>query len=752
MRPHASQAGLLSIALTCLVLSASPSRAELTSADIQQLQQRPDSANWTFTIGENSATKRSLKNLTGLVIPKDWQQSAPKASVQYFPPPSPVPAYMDWRAMDGVTPVRDQGDCGSCWAFAAMGAVESSILIHRGTPVDLSEQWLISCTAAGNCGGGWYGLAFDYMVATKDSCEKSGIPLESDFPYQAADAECTCPSNRPYSLVSWGAAEENVLEIKRKILEYGPVVVGVAVDEVFQSYLSGVYNAQSTAGINHAVTLVGWDDNQGTAGVWFLRNSWGEGWGENGYMRIEYGCAGIGAAPAYVEFASDGDPNTIYVPTDYPTIGAALNAAGNGYVIIVQPGVYTGSGNVNLNFLGKAVTIRSVNPSDPCTVATTVIDCAGSAGAPRRAFTFSTGETSTSVLWGLTIKNGYVNGNGGGIYCYYSSPTIRDCVFMNNQARGYKMAGGAIACYNSSPIITGCTFTGNSASYYGGAISCRDASSPTITGCRVMGNSAGAEGGGIYCWVNSCPQITNCLIAKNTSNDVGGGLFFFECTAIDPNRGADPNIINCTISENTASNMGGGVFLMDSRAGLLSSILWNNYASDGPEIALVDDSLEGTKLFASYSDIKGGAAGHSIGPNCALDYGAGNINANPLFANPAGGDFHLKSASGRWNPAAGGWVLDDGGDYIQGNDLNSPCIDAADPARPYILEPKCNGGRANMGAYGGTAEASRSPGQKCCMLAVPGDLTDDCKVDFRDLAFIAQSWMTCNLLPRHHCW
>jgi len=751
MQPSRRLAGLTNPAIVALLaFLVIPTQAQLTKSDIARLASRPEAANWTFTIGENSATKRPLEQLTGLIIPKDWQRPALQKTGM-ITPPTPLPTYMDWRALDGCPPVRDQETCGSCWAFAAMGAVESSILIHRGTTIDLSEQWLVSCTDAGTCDGGWYGDAFDYMVDKPDSCELIGAPLEDAFPYQATDAACTCPPERPYLLTSWATATTDINDIKSKILEFGPVAVGVAADEVFQSYLSGVYNANTSSNLNHAVVLVGWDDNQGTNGVWFLRNSWGPGWGENGYMRIEYGCSGIGAAPAYVTVDPNGDPNIINVPSQYPTIGAALSAAGDGDVIVLQPGTYTGSGNVDLDFMGKAVTIRSVNPSDPCNVAATIINCGGSATTPHRAFTFSSGETSTSVLWGLTIKNGYISSNGGGVYCYYSAPLIRDCVLTNNHVKGYKMAGGAIACYNSSPTIIGCTITGNSASYYGGGISCRDGSSPDISRCRVTGNSAGAEGGGIYCWVNSCPEITRTIIAQNTAGDVGGGLFFFECTSIDPN-GPDPNMIGCTISENDATGMGGGIFCMDSRAGLVSSILWSNYSADGPELALVDDSLQGTILTVTYTDVKGGTSGHSIGANCALDYGPGNINTNPRFANVLAGDFHLRSASGRWDPAASAWVLDDGGNYVAGDDLNSPCIDAADPFLDFFEEPRCNGGRANMGAYGGTPEASRSPSEICCMLVVPGDMNDDCKLDFKDFALLAQYWMTCNLLPRHYCW
>jgi hypothetical protein len=134
--------------------------------------------------------------------------------------------------------------------------------------------------------------------------------------------------------------------------------------------------------------------------------------------------------------------------------------------------------------------------------------------------------------------------------------------------------------------------------------------------------------------------------------------------------------------------------------------------------------------------------------------GTGDFWRNPLFAIDGfwngnvwvDGDYHLKSAAGRYDPAAGTWVLDD---------VNSPCIDKGDPNDPIATEPNPNGGRINIGAYGGTPQASKSPSgivQTVCTAPIVGDLNGDCKVDYEDFAIIASHWLKCNLDPPSACW
>jgi C1A family cysteine protease/putative hemolysin len=225
-------------------------------------------------------------------------------------PPSSValPEKFDWRQLDGCTAVKDQGNCGSCWAFSTVGALECNILIKDAIEVDLSEQWLVSCNRDGwNCGGGDF--AHKYHMKTPDSCGGSGAVLESDFGYAAANLLCDCPYPHPFALDAWSYIDPSVEVpdadlIKRAIMAYGPISVGVYADNAFGSYHGGIFTGTVCHDINHAVVLVGWDDTQGLYGVWYLRNSWGTMWGEQGYMRISRGSNAVGYLANWVEYAA----------------------------------------------------------------------------------------------------------------------------------------------------------------------------------------------------------------------------------------------------------------------------------------------------------------------------------------------------------------------------------------------------------------------------------------------------------------
>ena len=719
--------------------------------DIQAVQKKVRDRQYKFQVGPNPATQYTLEQLCGLKIPAHVSGQKLKAPL----PPQKLPASLDWRKLDGCSPVKNQGGCGSCWAFAAMGVVESQYLIQTYKTLDLSEQWLVSCTDAGTCDGGFYGRAFDFMVDAKDKCGLTGALLEEAFPYKAGNVPCTCPLGDRYRITKWSSLSEDMVSMKMAIMTYGPIAVSIAADDMFQCYVGGIFDADIGTKINHAVVLVGWDDTQGEHGIWYLRNSWGTGWGEAGYMRIEYGRNKVGSSPAWARCIPDNEPNFLDVPKPFATIKAALTAAGRGDIITLAPGVYSGPNNTNINLAGKDVLIRSINPADPDIVAGTIIDCKSTG----RAFSFEKGEGPGAMLYGLTIKNGNINDNGGAVYCYYSNPTIKHCVFENNKAAGtiLKKNGGALALYNSSPIIADCKFINNSATGAGGGISCRDGSNPTISNCDILRNTAGAEGGGIYSWINSFANMSHTVIAGNHADGFGGGLFLYECTTISLAEPNIPTIDFVTIADNSSNGYGGGICLWDSKIKLSNSILWNNSGGQplGSQIAMIDDSLDETILSVNYCDVTGLDQGHLLepanSPECTLGWGKGNFQADPLFANPAAGNYHLKSASGHWEPTTRQWVLDDGGNFDPADDQNSPCIDAGDPAVAVTAEYACNGGRGNIGAEGNTEQASRSASQKCCMMCIPTDFNCDCRIDLADLAYLMDDWLKCNFLPRYYC-
>ncbi|NIP27242.1 MAG: hypothetical protein GWN67_22775 [Phycisphaerae bacterium] len=371
---------------------------------------------------------------------------------------------------------------------------------------------------------------------------------------------------------------------------------------------------------------------------------------------------------------------TIYVdddgPADFNTIQAAIDDANDGDTIIVSDGTYTGDGNRDIDFLGKAITLRSENGPDNC-----IINCQGSSSNPHRGFTFHSGEGPNSVLAGLTITNGARFG-GGGIHCEYSSPKITNCVITNNTA----LLSSGFPGYFAKP------------------------------------------GGGILCSYSST-TISNCIITGNQATGSGGGISWYK---------GNPTINNCTISDNSALiGDGGGIHCIGAIMTVRNSILWGNTAANGPQISL--SGVEGVFcpiITISYSDVQGGEGQIYIysGPlGCGtVNWGAGNIDIDPLFANSSI-DYHLKSQAGRWEPSAQAWVQDT---------ITSPSIDGGNPDSPIGDEPFPNGGIINMGAYGGTGEASKSYfGRPVCETIVAGDVNGDCIVNYLDFRLMAAHWL-----------
>ncbi|MEJ2723075.1 MAG: right-handed parallel beta-helix repeat-containing protein [Deltaproteobacteria bacterium] len=199
---------------------------------------------------------------------------------------------------------------------------------------------------------------------------------------------------------------------------------------------------------------------------------------------------------------------TIYVgPSEtYKTIQAGMDAARDGDTVLVRSETYSGEGNRGLNFAGKAFTMRSEKGPESC-----IIDCAGTG----QAFTFTSSETSSSVLDGFTITG--CDSGLGAIKCQSSSPTITNCIIKGNTG----FSGGGLYCFWASPTLINCIFTDNSANQ-GGAIHCYYGSTPVLTHCTISGNSAtklensGGEGGGIFL-LNSSPTMTNCIVSGNTA-------------------------------------------------------------------------------------------------------------------------------------------------------------------------------------------------------------------------------------------
>jgi predicted outer membrane repeat protein len=324
------------------------------------------------------------------------------------------------------------------------------------------------------------------------------------------------------------------------------------------------------------------------------------------------------------------------VPDDFSTIQAAIDGAVAGDEVVVDDGVHTGAGNLDLDFGGRAITVRSAHGPGSC-----VIDGQG----VSRVFVFQNAETRTSIIDGFTIRHGSA-WDGGAVLCTaQSSPTIRNCVFVNNAAHEW---GGAVYCFvDCDPLIEGCVFSGNRA-LLGGAIG-GEFSDMTIAGCEFTGNVAAetpdlaAAGGAVMLW-RSYPSITRCVFRKNIAEGAGGAIHAHKsniamesCLLYDNtawwggayygNPVSKPRILVSTFVGNIAQFDGGAIYATHGGALIGSCILRGNAAGSGQG----DQVYGGAPVV--FSNVRGGSPG------------LGNIDVDPRFIDAAGSDFRLRADS-----------------------------------------------------------------------------------------------------------
>jgi hypothetical protein len=357
------------------------------------------------------------------------------------------------------------------------------------------------------------------------------------------------------------------------------------------------------------------------------------------------------------------------------------------------------------------------------------------------------GTNETAVLDGFIITGGNANEQsqphwaGGGMYIWEGGgPTLTNCTFSRNEAR-YR--GGGMFNHTSNSTLINCIFSDNHSMGGGGMYNGK--SSLTLVNCVFSNNSATGDigGGGL---VNSSYDahitLINCLFSGNSANPStmgeegitlsGGGMFHSTGMA---------RLTNCTFAGNSSAKGNAlvcyGFAVYPVTLEVTNCIFWDG----GDEIWSTSHST----ITITYSEIQDGQDGVYVEPGCTLEWGPGNIDFDPCFADPGfwhpngtpadanddfwvDGDYHLKSQAGRWDPETQDWVVDD---------VTSPCIDAGNPGCPPGSEPTPNGNRINMGAYGGTAEASKTPADWRSI----ADLTNDWTVGLNDLKVFVDYWL-----------
>jgi hypothetical protein len=471
------------------------------------------------------------------------------------------------------------------------------------------------------------------------------------------------------------------------------------------------------------------------------------------------------------------DANNMRVPSMFFTIQEAVDCAASGSTIVLEPGIFQGAGNTNVT-VDKAIRIRSTDPNNPNIVDGTVIDCQNQyvsgimshdANASVEGISILNSKnagTSVNIIekcrfagnfygvflnpqrradsYKVRIENCRFYENRQGVEIY-AAPTlydaeIKDCQIERNSEGGlyFKGAGGAPGP-TAQFKMTDCNVISNGRiGIYVSAIF----GDVEIDGCRLTGNKAGA----IYLFYLQNVKIANCIIAGNqvTSEayfgDKSGGISAGM-------REGSFVINNCTIIKNRSKYGAGDINIAD----VCSVLLENSIIESEEELPL---NLRSAAADVRFCNIKGGKDVIVPGPNTVLAWGPGNIDCDSLFVDagywdanstPADvnddfwvdGDYHLKSEGWRWDTDANQWTWDD---------VTSRCIDAGNPSSPLGDEPLTlevdplnrwgENIRINMGAYGGTAQASMGP---------PGwnllcDATNDGIINFADYAVMAEEW------------
>ncbi len=375
--------------------------------------------------------------------------------------------------------------------------------------------------------------------------------------------------------------------------------------------------------------------------------------------------------------------SVIHVPAAQPTIQAGIDAAVNGDTVLVADGLFTGPGNRDVDFLGKAITVRSEYGPDNC-----IVDCGGSQTKQHRGFVFQSGEGRDSVLQGFTIRNGDmgVYGYGGGVYATGgASPSILDNVITANRAwwgAGLVVGGSSLVAGN---IISGnVALAHNDPTGVGGGISC--IGTAEVVGNIISDNFSGAMAGGIACFGNDHILLANNLIVGNRVElDVGltiaangGGV------GCDVANGA-VTIINCTIAMNQVIDFysqyghGGGMSIKPPQfeinhgpttVTVENSIIFGNSADFGAQ-CYVGNTAEGPAVLSlEHSDLDGGEA--EVLVHGSLIWGPGMIDADPLFAAGPLGDWYLQQVAA-------------------GQAADSPCLDSGNAAAGTICHDDASG-------------------------------------------------------------
>jgi C1A family cysteine protease len=261
---------------------------------IQQMREEIAKNGDTFEVGLNPAMQYPLEQICSFnpdMKPADdylYEQNENMLSSEMALPTSYTGYY---------TSIKNQGNCGSCWAFSTIAGAETDALLG-GTTYNFSEQYVLDCNTSGySCSGGFF--AFNMCYGSY------GCRLESCYPYTAVKGTCKSTCASVYKITGWSyvgssSSVPTTTAIKTAIYNYGAVSAAIYANSYIQAYTGGCYSRNNSGSPNHAIQLVGWNDTTPcTGGAWYLKNSWGTSWGASGLMWIKYGYQKVGYAACY---------------------------------------------------------------------------------------------------------------------------------------------------------------------------------------------------------------------------------------------------------------------------------------------------------------------------------------------------------------------------------------------------------------------------------------------------------------------
>lgn len=655
------------LVVVCAPLAPASAQAQ-DAPDLDAIRQAIGVNGWSFEVSDrftSTLTPEQRANLRGYRPPAGYEADLQKNLRIYPTAEKALPSSLSWRELGGVTPVKNQGSCGSCWAFAATAELESFVKIYYGLETDLSEQQVVSCNPYGaDCDGGWATAAYFVFQTT-------GAVLENCAPYLAASppaAPCTQDQFLKYAWTTGYDYIANDVEQIKAALQNGPVCTGIDASAEFEAYSGGCYDVPGQQ-VNHLVLIVGYDDRAcGGQGAWLIKNSWGPGFGEGGYIWVKYGAGltgqsvtqlrytpppselafsrDLGSVPLVgdavfeltwstsgapvgavdIRLGIDGDCHDLLVAQNLPNTGSYLWTVPNlgneraSLLIHAAGGTELGYGMTPavLDIVGHRLRYVSTLGSNTApyespaaaahSIAAAVVACTGRDTVLVRGDSYL---TSATISRPLHVIGGWNN-----------SFTARDPALWTTRVQSGGSALRFVASAGDFCGVEGITFEGCVGSTFslpvggqhGGAIYSSDAS-PLIRDCRFVGNRAAAGGGigygGAVCFVGGSPVVEDCEFSANLASR-GGALGVFG--------GADAllrnNIfLNNACTDSTGANLGAAVCAEDATLRLEGGRFQDNgSAGRGGAVAATgtDLTLDGVEVLGNRA-LGGGGGLHIVG-------------------------------------------------------------------------------------------------------------------------------------------